>query len=83
LTPFFLRVCVRVCACEWSRADVSVLRSRIEATERTLRDARSVFVLEAREFVEVQADVEELQEAKRAISSQILALSNSEVRGSR
>jgi len=46
------------------RADVSVLRRRIEHTERALRDARAVFVMEAREFVEVQADVEELQEAK-------------------
>jgi len=58
------------------RADVSVLRNRIEQTERALKEARAVFILEAREFVEVQADVEELQEAKRAISSQIIQLAS-------
>ena len=60
------------------RADVNVLRNRIEQTERALKEARAVFILEAREFVEVQADVEELQEAKRAISSQILALASTD-----
>lgn len=58
-----------------TKTDVSVLRARIELTERALRDARDVFLQEAREFNEVQADVEELQEAKRAVLEQIRALS--------
>jgi len=57
------------------RADVGVLRGRIEHTERALREARDVFVEEAREFIEVQADIEELQEAKRAVLDQIRSLS--------
>jgi len=56
------------------RSDVSVLRAKIEQTDRALREARMVFQAEAREFVECQADVEELQEAKRAITSQTRAL---------
>lgn len=52
------------------RSDVSALRGKIEQTDRALRDARFVFQCEAKEFVEVQADVEELQDAKRAIASQ-------------
>jgi hypothetical protein len=57
------------------RSDVSVLRSRIEQTEKALIEARSVFVDEARTYIEVQADVEELQDAKRAILDQIRVLS--------
>jgi hypothetical protein len=56
------------------RGDVGILRDKIEQTDRALREARLVFQTEAREFVECQADVEELQEAKRAISSQARAL---------
>lgn len=56
------------------RSDVSVLRDKIEQTDRALREARLIFQAEAREFVECQADVEELQDAKRAITSQTRAL---------
>lgn len=56
------------------RSDVSVLRQKIEQTDRALREARLIFQAEAREFVECQADVEELQDAKRAIGSQTRAL---------
>ena len=56
------------------RNDVTILREKIEQTDRALREARSVFQNEAREFVEIQADLEELMDAKRAIASQTRSL---------
>ena len=56
------------------RKDVKVLREKIELAERGLNAAHEAFVNAAKEFQEIQADLEELRDAKEAISHQLHAM---------